>query len=791
MKVIKRNGRAVNFNPSKITARLKSRKGELKVDTDQMAIAAIGQMADGMSTEEIDTLCIEIAASKVPKHPDYSKLAAGLFVTQLRKGTPDSFSEAVEKIQEETNVLSDEFVSFVLKNKSVLNKMIIQDRDLTHSIFGLRTLEKSYLLKGSSDNIIERPQYMWLRTSIEVTGFDINEIKSTYDMMSKKYYTHATPTLFNSGAKLSQLSSCFLLANKGDSIDGLFDTMKDVARISKLAGGIGLHVHDVRAKGSHIAGTNGRSDGLLPMMKTYNEIARWINQGGKRKGSFAIYLEPWHADVYDFIDLKKNHGKEEMRARDLFYALWVNDEFMERVRDDRDWHLFCPNILKKNGIVLQDLVGDEFSFHYDRAHSMGLAIKTVKARDLWEKICLSEMETGVPYIGYKDRVNKSSNQKNLGTIRSSNLCIEINEYSDPDEQAVCNLASIALPMFVSKVRGKFIFDYVKLRGVTRQAVRNLDNVIDANYYPTQETEISNSRHRPIGLGVQGLADVFAKMKIAFDSPEARALNKDIFEHLYFYALQASTELAREKGEYSSFRGSPASEGILQFDMYDEEPDLNPELNWKALKESIIHDGLRNSLLLAMMPTASTSQILGNNEAFEPFTSNISTRSTLSGTYVVINEHLVHDLEEIDMWTPEVKNALMRDNGSVMNLPLPTEIKDRYKTAYELSMKTIIDMAADRQRFICQAQSMNLFVAEPDLGKMTSMHMYAWKSKLKTGMYYLRSKPAVNATKFTVEVERKKEEEITLEEIDPSDFKAMIEKSRNAVEDDEDCVMCGS
>ena len=784
MKVVKRNGRAVNFNPSKITARLKSRKGELKVNTDEMAIKAISQMADGMTTTEVDTLCIEIAASMVPVHPDYSKLAASLFVTQLRKSTPDSFYNAMQEVQLHTMVLSDEYISFLDDNRVSLDKMINQDRDFGHSIFGLRTLEKSYLLKDTIGNVIERPQYMWLRTAIEVTGFDIKEIKSTYDMMSMKYYTHATPTLFNSGTKLSQLSSCFLIANKGDSIDGLFDTMKDIAKISKLAGGIGLHVHDVRAKGSHISGTNGKSDGIVPMMKTYNEIARWINQGGKRKGSFAMYLEPWHADIYEFLELKKNHGKEEMRARDLFYAVWMNDLFMERVKNDENWSLFCPNELKKAGFVLQELHGERFKANYETVEDLGLARQTIKARDLWEKICVSQMETGVPYIGYKDRVNESSNQKNLGTIKSSNLCIEINEYSDEKEQAVCNLASIALPMFIVDDK----VDYAALNKVVRQAVRNLDNVIDANYYPTKETKNSNSKHRPIGLGVQGLADVFALCKIAFDSPEARKLNKDIFEAIYYYALHASNELAIEKGAYSTFSTSPASKGILQFDMYDEEPELSSHFEWKLLKESIIEHGLRNSLLLAMMPTASTSQILGNNEAFEPFTSNLSTRSTLSGTYVISNEHLVRDLEEIGMWNDDIKNGLMRDNGSVLNLPIPTEFKERYKTAYEMKMRHVIDMAADRQRFICQAQSMNLFMAEPDLGKLSSMHMYAWQSKLKTGMYYLRSKPAVNATKFTVE---SKKPEIKVEAIDVNDFRAMIEQGRNAEENGDDCIACGS
>lgn len=792
MKVIKRNGRSVNFNPNKITIRLRLKSDGLKVKSDEMAIKVISQMADGITTRELDTLCIENAASMVSEHPDYSTLAARLFVTQLRKSTPDSFSEAMEEIQLSTKVLSREFVSFVKSNQKQLNKMIVQDRDFNHDIFGLRTLEKSYLLRSKSPSkdkegeVIERPQYMWLRTAIEVGGFNMNDIIGAYSMMSQGYYTHATPTLFNSGTKLSQLSSCFLLANKGDSIDGLFDTMKDVAKISKLAGGIGLHVHDVRAKGSIIKGTNGKSDGLVPMMKTYNEIARWINQGGKRKGSFAIYLAPWHSDIFEFLELKKNHGKEEMRARDLFYALWISDSFMRKVENDEDWHLFCPNVLKENGIVLQELVGQEFEDAYELAIQKELQFKVVKAREVWSKMLTSQLETGTPYMLYKDRANMASNQKNLGTIKSSNLCAEIIEYSDEKEQAVCNLASIALNKFVNSKGNKFVFDFTGLGAVVRQVIRNLDNVIDANYYPTQETEDSNMNHRPVGLGVQGLADVFAMMKFAFDSPEAAALNKDIFEHIYFYALEESRNLSMERGSYATFEGSPASQGILQFDMYNDKTELNPNLEWEGLRRDIVKDGLRNSLLIALMPTASTSQILGNNECFEPFTSNLYTRGTLSGTYVVSNKHLVKDLEEIGMWTQSIKNSLKRDSGSVMNLPIPTELKERYKTAYELSMKSVIDMSASRQRFVCQSQSMNLFMDNPLFEKMSSMHMYGWKQGLKTGMYYLRGKAAASAVKVTVD--RSLEED---KPVAPRDFKSMIEAGRLAEENDEDCLMCGS
>tara|TARA_R110000822_G_scaffold227017_1_gene359655 strand:- start:40681 stop:43035 length:2355 start_codon:yes stop_codon:yes gene_type:complete len=784
MKVLKRNGRSVMFNPSKITARIRNKVDGLKVDADALSIKVISQMADGITTTQLDTLCIETAAAMVPVHPDYSTLAARLFITQLRKSTPDSFCDAMLDIQTSTGVLSPEFVEFIVQNFNELDAMIVQDRDFNHDIFGLRTLEKSYLLKDPDENVIERPQYMWLRVAIEVTGFDMEEAKSAYNMMSQGYFTHATPTLFNSGTKLSQLSSCFLIANKGDSIEGLFGTMKDVANISKLAGGIGLHVHNVRAEGSLIKGTNGKSDGLVPMMKTYNEIARWINQGGKRKGSFAIYLEPWHADIYEFLELKKNHGKEEMRARDLFYAVWMNDLFMERVKADENWTLFCPNNLLKAGIVLQETYGKEFKEAYELAELQVKGVK-VKARDLWGKMINSQLETGVPYIGYKDRVNKASNQKNIGVIQSSNLCIEINEYSDKDEQAVCNLASVALNKFVVKQKDKYVFDYISFAKVIYQVVRNLDNVIDANYYPTPETKTSNMRHRPVGLGVQGLADVFAIMGMPFDSPEARKLNKDIFEHMYFYALEESRNLSMERGQYQSFEGSPASHGILQFDMYDELPDLNPSLDWEGLRRDIVKDGLRNSLLIALMPTASTSQILGNNECFEPFSSNLYTRGTLSGTHVLINKHLVKDLEKLDLWDEEMKNDLMRENGSVMNIGrVPTELKQMYKTAYEISMKSIIDMAADRQRFVCQAQSMNLFVPNATVAKVNSMHFYAWERKLKTGMYYLRSKAAVDAKKFTLDPVKKETESITKEE-----FKSMIQEARNAMDDD--CLMCGS
>ena len=795
MKVSKRNGREVNFNPSKITKRIKDQSSGLKVDADKLSIGIIAQMMDGITTKELDTLCVEGAAMKIINHPDYSTLASRLFVSSLRKDTPNSFSESVSILKEETEQLGAEFIQYVESNKDALDSIIVQDRDLNHDIFGLKTLERSYLLRGKKPSqdkdgrMVERPQYMWLRTAIEVTGFelDFKKLAKTYDLLSEGFYTHATPTLFNSGTKLSQLSSCFLLATKGDSIDGLFDTLKDCAKISKLAGGIGLNVHNVRAGGSLIEGTNGKADGLIPMFKTFNETARWINQGGKRKGSFAMYLEPWHADIFDFLEMKKNHGKEEMRARDLFYALWMNDLLMERIKNDGDWTLFCPNeVLKHDGTILQELVGDEFKETYERLESEGVGRTTIKAREIWEKVLVSQIETGTPYMVYKDRANLSSNQKNIGVIKSSNLCAEIIEYSSEDEQAVCNLASIALNKFVNPML-PYGYDFEKLGEVVEVVVENLDNVIDANYYPTDETKNSNSRHRPIGMGVQGLADTYAMMKLPFDSQGAAMINKMIFEQMYFSAMKKSMHLSMQKGGYSTFEGSPASKGIFQFDMYSKPTKLsNLNLPWDDLKKEVITNGLRNSLLIALMPTASTSQILGNNECFEPFTSNMYTRRTIGGEFIVLNKHLVKDLEEINLWTPSIINQLKIHNGSVQNIDeIPGFIKDLYKTSYEISQKVLIDQAADRQRFVCQSQSMNLFMGDPSFSKLSSMHMYGWNKELKTGIYYLRSKPAVNAIKFTVEKEKVQDEPI-----DPKDFKAMIQSSRDAEEDD-DCLMCGS
>ena len=791
MKILKRNGREVNFNPSKILQRIKNQSKGLKVNADELSISIISQMMDGITSRELDNLCIEGAAMKVVSHPDYSTLASRLFVTGLRKDTPESFSQSVDILKTTTKQLGEEFISYVDTNKDALDAIIVHDRDFNHDIFGLKTLEKSYLLRDEDAKVIERPQYMWLRTAIEVSGFtlDFDKLAETYNALSKGYYTHATPTLYNSGTKLSQLSSCFLLATKGDDLDGLFDTLKDCARISKLAGGIGLHTHNVRAKGSLIEGTNGKADGLLPMYKTFNETARWINQGGKRKGSFAMYLEPWHKDIFDFLEMKKPHGKEEMRARDLFYALWMNDLFMERVTTGGDWTLFCPNeILRHNGVILQELVGEDFKTAYLNLEESGIGT-TVKASELWEKILVSQMETGTPYIVYKDKANVASNQKNLGTIKSSNLCAEIIEYSSEDEQAVCNLASIALNKFVDPTV-KFGYDFEKLGQIVELAIENLDNVIDANYYPTVETEKSNSKHRPVGLGVQGLADTYALMKLPFASQGASKINKMIFEQMYYSATKKSMELSIEKGTYSTFEGSPASKGILQFDMYNSKTEFSLlNLDWKALKQEVVNNGLRNSLLIALMPTASTSQILGNNECFEPFTSNMYTRRTLAGEYIVINKHLVRDLEAIDLWVPEIVQALKANNGSIQDIDgVPGHIKDLYRTAFEISQKVLINQASDRQRFICQSQSMNLFVSDPNLGKLSSMHAYGWRKELKTGIYYLRGKSAVNAKKFTVEAKTEKVEVKVISK-EEQEYKEMLDSARNSNEDD--CTMCGA
>jgi ribonucleoside-diphosphate reductase alpha chain len=742
MRIKKKAGYLVNVDFNKIQERVKKQSKGLKVDYDEVSMKVMQGLYDGVTTNELDQLASQTAAMMTINHPDYSFLASRIAITALYKEVPDTFSEAIEKINKTTSLLSKELVELVRKNKTVINREINSSRDLIHDYFGFKTLERAYLLRDKK-GVIETPQYMWMRMALGICKGDLGLAFEIYNLVSDGWYTHATPTIFNSGTRKPQLSSCFLLANKGDSLEGLFDTIKDVASISKWAGGIGLHIHDVRANGAYINGTGGQSDGLMPMLKTYNEVARWINQGGKRKGSFAMYLEPWHSDIEVFIDIRKNHGKEEMRARDLFTALWMPDLFMERLIDNQDWTLFSPD----EAPGLSDVYGDEFKKLYEKYESEGKGRNTIKAQDLWEKICIAQIETGTPYIGYKDAVNKKSNQKNLGTIKSSNLCIEINEFSSKDEQAVCNLASIALPKYI--INGEFyhnrLFDVIKI------IVKGLNNVIDVNYYPTKETKVSNMKHRPVGIGVQGLADVFAMMKIAFDSDEAKQLNKDIFETIYYSALSESCNIARENGKYESFEGSPLSKGEFQFDLWGVKP--SDRWDWEELRKDIKEYGVINSLLIALMPTASTSQILGNNECFEPFNSNIYTRRTLAGEFPIINKHLIKDLEELDMWDSQMKNRLIEGKGSIQHIgEIPKEIRERYKTVYEISQKTIIDMAADRSPFVCQSQSMNLFLDKPTIGKISSMPGYAWKKGLKTGQYYLRSKPAVDAIQFTVDKE---------------------------------------
>ena len=750
MQVVKRDGRKEDVSFDKITARVKTLCYGLSsfVDSIEIAKKVIQGLYNGVTTVALDNLAAETAATMATTHPDYAILAARLAVSNLHKETKKSFSETMEglynyidpKTGDKAGLISETAITVIRKHAEKIDSAIIYNRDYDFDYFGFKTLERSYLLRMEG-KIVERPQHLLMRTAIGIHGEDIDSAMNTYKLMSEKWFIHATPTLFNAATPKPQLSSCFLLSMTDDSIPGIFETLSRCAKISQSAGGIGLSIHNIRAQGSYIKGTGGTSNGIIPMLRVYNDTARYVDQGGgKRKGAFAVYLEPWHADIFEFLDLKKNHGKEELRARDLFYALWISDLFMKRVKEDGEWALFCPNECPG----LFDSYGEEHEKLYLQYEKEGKARKVVKAQDLWFHILESQIETGTPYILYKDAANQKSNQKNLGTIRSSNLCTEIMEYTSPDEVAVCNLASLSLPKFV--IDGKL--DHDRLYEITRVVARNLNKVIDINYYPIPEARNSNMRHRPIGIGVQGLADAFLLLGLPFDSPEAKQLNKDIFETIYFAALTESCEQAAQDGAYSSFEGSPASEGILQFDMWNVTP--SDRWDWKDLKANIKKNGLRNSLLLAPMPTASTSQILGNNECFEPYTSNIYTRRTLSGEYVVVNKHLLKDLISRDLWDDEMKEDLMAANGSVQNIDrIPDEVKALYKTAYELSQKDIIDMAADRGAYICQSQSLNLFVENPNFGKLTSMHFYAWKKGLKTGMYYLRTKAAVDPIKFTL------------------------------------------
>ena len=752
MYVVKRDGKKEPVMFDKITARVKKMCYGLNkiVDPVKVAMRVIEGLYDGVTTPELDSLAAEIAATMTTAHPDYAKLAARIAVSNLHKNTKKSFSETMLDLYEYVNprtgkkapLLSDEVYKIIIDNAEKLDSTIIYSRDFNYDFFGFKTLERSYLLKLNGI-IVERPQHMLMRVSIGIHLNDIDEAIATYELMSKKFFTHATPTLFNAGTPKPQMSSCFLLQMQDDSIDGIYDTLKQTAKISQSAGGIGLSIHNVRATGSYIRGTNGTSNGIVPMLKVFNDTARYVDQGGgKRKGSFAMYIEPWHADIYDFLDLKKNHGKEEMRARDLFYAMWVSDLFMKRVQEGGDWSLFCPNECPG----LADCHGAEFEALYTRYEEEGRARKTIKAQELWFAILESQIETGTPYILYKDAANEKSNQKNLGTIKSSNLCTEIMEYTSPDEVAVCNLASISLPKFVDVENQKF--DFEKLHEVTRVITKNLNKIIDVNYYPVIEAQNSNFRHRPIGIGVQGLADAYMMLRMPFDGAEAKQLNKDIFETIYHGSVTESNALSAKEGPYESFEGSPASKGILQFDMWGVKP--SDRYDWKKTKADIKKDGMRNSLLLAPMPTASTSQILGNNECFEPYTSNIYSRRTLSGEYVIINRHLLNDLIKLGLWDDDMKQKLMAANGSIQDFDLPQEIKDLYKTVWEISQKNIIDQSADRGAYICQSQSLNLFIENPNFGKLSSMHFYAWKAGLKTGMYYLRSKAAVDPIKFTLD-----------------------------------------
>jgi ribonucleotide reductase alpha subunit len=810
MRVLKRNGRLEDIAFDKILNRVKKigMEANININYSSLVIKVIDQLYDKIPTTKIDELTAEQCASLSTKSPEYGILAGRIVVSNHQKNTPSSFMTAMKTLYEFKDVhgvhnplISEKTWQNINKNMDYLEDIIDYDRDYLIDYFGFKTLERAYLFKVN-DKIIERPQHMWLRVSIGIHGDDIKAIKESYDLMSQKYFTHATPTLFNSGTRRPQLSSCYLVALEDDSLEGIFNTLKDCANISKWAGGIGLHIHNVRANGSLINGTNGKSTGIVPMLRVFNDTAKYINQGGKRNGSFAIYLEPWHADVEDFLEMKKNHGDEELRARDLFYALWIPDLFMERVKDNGKWSLFCPNECPG----LHNIYGDAFNKLYKQYENSGKSRKIVNARDLWFKILDAQMETGTPYLLFKDHVNKKSNQKNLGTIMSSNLCTEIVQYSDDKESSVCNLASIALPLFVDETTKEI--DYEKLHHVTKVVTTNLNKIIDINFYPTEKTKRSNLLHRPIGIGVQGLADVFFKMNIPFHSEEAKVINKNIFETIYHGALERSNELAMERvqflknhpvykkllfdydndnnhentnecdyfiyenesmnllnaeknniiynnhlGAYSSFEGSPASKGVLQFDMWGIDP-TNERYNWSILKEYIIEYGLRNSLLVAPMPTASTSQILGFNECFEPITSNIYSRRTLAGEFVVVNKYLMNELIELGLWNDNIKNNIIANKGSVQQLTMiPPEIREKYKIVWEIPMKHLIDMSADRGAFICQSQSLNLWLEDPNYNTLTSMHFYSWKKGLKTGIYYLRRKAKHQAQQFTVEPDK--------------------------------------
>ena len=742
MRVTKRSGRVEDVKFDNVTNRISKLTEGLSetVDVTKIAQQVFSSIYDGIKTPEIDTLSAEICIGMITSDPDYEILATRITASNIQKRAANNFHIAMRKLHK-AGIVTHE----VLEVSSKVKDDIKPERDFEFGYFGLKTLEKGYLQKIDGE-IIETPQYLYMRVAIGIHGHDIDHVLETYDALSKGLFIHATPTLFNAGTPRPQMSSCFLIANKEDSIDGIYDTVKECARISKWAGGIGLHVHDVRANKSHIRGTNGTSDGIIPMLRVYNTTARYVNQAGRRKGSIAVYLEPWHADILDFLEIRLNQGDEEARCRDLFSAMWIPDLFMKRVESDGNWSLFCPDQAKG----LSDVYGKEFEELYEKYESEGIATKVVPASEIWKAIIKSQSETGTPYMLYKDACNEKSNHKHIGTIKSSNLCTEILEYTDKDETAVCNLASIALPKYVDVEKKEF--NHEELHRVTKMVTRNLNKVIDKNFYPTENGKRSNMRHRPIGIGVQGLADVFIMLRMTFGSEESRKLNIDIFETIYHASLESSCELAEMYGPYETFKGSPFSKGILQFDMWDRDPKFSGRYDWNAMRK-LVKKGTMNSLLLAPMPTASTSQILGNNECFEPYTTNIYLRRTLAGEFVVVNKHLVNDLKERGLWSKEMKDLMVKANGSVQNIiDIPDDLKELYKTVWEMSQKTIIDMAADRGVYIDQSQSMNLFVESPTVSKLSSMHMYAWKTGLKTGMYYLRSKAKSRPIQFSLEAE---------------------------------------
>jgi ribonucleoside-diphosphate reductase alpha subunit len=770
MNVTKRDGQLETVAFDKILKRIKTlgQEVDIKINYTSLVMKVIDQLYDGIPTTKIDELSAEQCASLASTHPDYNVLAGRIVVSNHHKNTSDSFTtvmtqmyEYLDKNDNPSPLVSDELYSLVKTNGDFLDELIDYQRDFLIDYFGFKTLERSYLMKING-KIVERPQHMWLRVAIGIHGDNLDRIKETYDLMSNKYFTHATPTLFNSGTPRPQLSSCFLISMESDSIDGIYNTLKDCALISKLAGGIGLHIHNVRATGSHIRGTNGTSNGIVPMLRVFNNTAKYVDQGGgKRNGSFAIYLEPWHSDIEMFLQMRKNHGDEELKARDLFYALWIPDLFMERVKSNGKWTLMCPDECPG----LSDVYGEEFKQLYESYESSGKGRITINARDLWFKMLDAQMETGTPYMLYKDAVNQKSNQKNIGVIKSSNLCCEITEYSDDKETAVCNLASIGLPSFISGND----FDYTKLHEVTKVVTYNLNKIIDVNYYPTEKTRRSNMRHRPIGIGVQGLADVFVMMNVPFHSEKAKEINKNIFETIYHGALESSCEIAELEGAYETFQGSPASNGILQFDLWKVDPG-NERYDWNEMKNRITKSGLRNSLLVAPMPTASTSQILGFNECIEPITSNIYSRRTNAGDFIQANKFMMMDLIKLDLWNEKIKNNIIANNGSIQQIEIiPQEIKDKYKTVWEIPMRHLIDMAADRGAFICQSQSLNLWLEDPTYNSLTSMHFYSWSKGLKTGIYYLRRRGRHQAQQFTIEPE----------------------KIANVQEEDEICEMCSS